>query len=366
MREPFASMERWYRKGRRFAFATLERTGPGGPRDPGSCMAVNEFGDIAGSVSGGCIEGAVAAAALEVIETGVPQTLVFGEGFTEGGRTLEADNADGPAALADAQDRWDVDALCSGAVEVLVSPFDDGVLALMQEERDGECPRIVCVGAVHIAASLCRLACEVGYRTVVVDPRRAFAGSSRFGAADEVVVGWPQEVLPRLELGPDDAVAALSHDAKIDVPALAAALGTRAFYIGCLGHAETLQDRREALLGLGVEPGALRRVFGPVGLFLGGREPEEIALSALAQIQAVRYGRIGNAAALPGCTLDLFTPEHVARIAAERDRVRAQCGRLASYLVDGVGGGTAAGTAAPVEAAAAGMPGVREGAAVCA
>ncbi len=318
MREPFESMERWYRKGRRFAVAQVVGASAGpGPREAGALMAVNELGDMAGSVSGGCIEGAVVRAALEALESGQAKTLVFSE--SEDVASAET---------------WGIDVPCGGAFTIEVRPLDDGVLALMRAARDGEerAPRIVCVGAVHIAAALCRLARLVGYRTVVVDPRRTFTRTARIQeCADEVVGAWPQEALAALGLGPQDAVCALSHDAKIDVPALAAGLRTPAGYIGCLGHAETLMDRRSALCDLGFTDADLARVRAPIGMFLGGREPEEIALSALAQIQAARFERLDTPRDLPGCTLERFTPTEVARIAARREELAAQGRRLGSY-----------------------------------
>lgn len=323
MREPFESMDHWLRKGRRFAFAELVATGEGGPRDPGACMAVSERGDIAGSVSGGCVEGAVVAAALEVIETGEAVELAFGAAeagvhTSEAARSRAAEPAFAPAAPALPVLDYGEISTCAARFRVRVLPFGEEVRARMREARGEVRPRLVCVGAVHIAASLVRLAREVGYETVVVDPRAAFTGADRFAEADEVLTAWPQDALPALGLGSRDAVCALSHDEKIDVPALACALESDAFYLGCLGHAETLADRRTALLARGCAPASLARIYGPIGVWIGGREPEEIALSALAQIQAVRYGRIGHAREMPGRTLDFFTPECVARIAEAR------------------------------------------------
>ena len=318
MREPFESMERWYRKNRRFAVAQVVGEAGSGPREAGALMAVNEFGDVAGSVSGGCVEGSVREAALEVIESGQERTLSF---------SADEDQA--------SPETWGLPAPCGARVDVRVRPFTDEALALMRNARDQRRPRVVCVGAVHVSEALVRLAREVGYATVVVDPRRAFARAERMRAADKVVEAWPQEALPALGLTKDDAVLALTHDAKIDVAALACALATPCGYVGCLGHAETLADRRQALLDAGVAEGELARVFAPVGMFLGGREPEDIALSALAQIQAARHGRLARVAELPGCTLDAFTPARVADIARRREEARARGERLDSYLPKG-------------------------------
>lgn len=320
MKEPIESMERWYRKGRRFALAQVVGTSGGtGPRDEGALMAVNELGDMAGSVSGGCIEGAVFEAARDVIESGQAKTLVFSE-----------------SELDASPETWGLDVPCGGSFEIRVRPFDDEVLALMRAARQAEkaAPRIVCVGAVHITAALCELARCVGYRTVVIDPRRTFTQASRIKeGADELFESWPQEIIPQLNLGPQDAVCALTHDAKIDTPALAAGLKSNAGYIGCLGHAETLADRHTALLAMGFAPADLSRVYCPIGMFLGGREPEEIALAALAQIQASRTGRLRHTDDLPGCTLDLFAPTEVARIAACREELAARGEKLGTYRV---------------------------------
>ncbi len=318
VREPFESMERWYRKGRRFALAQVAgATGGTGPREAGALMAVNELGDVAGSVSGGCIEGAVVEAALEALGSGQAKTLMFSPSETEA-----------------SPETWGLDVPCGGVFKIEVRPFDDEVLMLMRQAREAEgaAPRIVCVGAVHIAAALCSLARQVGYRCVVVDPRTTFTRTSRIqDNADEVVEAWPQAALPKLSLGPKDAVCALTHDAKIDTPALAEALRSDAGYIGCLGHAETLADRHEALRAMGFAREDLARIYGPIGLFLGGCEPEEIALSALAQIQAALHGRLGHVADLPGCTLDRFTAAEVGRIAARREELAAKGERLCSY-----------------------------------
>ena len=128
-------------------------------------------------------------------------------------------------------------------------------------------------------------------------------------------------------------MCALTHDAKIDTPALADALKSNAGYIGCLGHAETLADRHTALLAMGFAPADLSRMYGPIGMFLGGREPEEIALAALAQIQASRTGRLRHTDDLPGCTLDLFAPTEVARITACREELAARGEKLGTYRV---------------------------------
>lgn len=170
-------------------------------------------------------------------------------------------------------------------------------------------PRLVCVGAVHISACLAVMAQTAGYAVTIVDPRAAFLLPERFPDGVELVHAWPQQVLSEMGISNSTAVCVLTHDAKIDEPALEASLGTDAFYIGCLGSAKTLRVRVAHLLECGVTPEALRRVHGPIGLYIGGRTPGDIAVSTLAQIQAVRYGRISYGEEMPGHTLDAFLDE---------------------------------------------------------
>lgn len=151
-------------------------------------------------------------------------------------------------------------------------------------------PTLICVGGVHISVDLTRMAKSMGYRTVVIDPRGVFSTEDRFPWVDELRKEWPQQAFSRIPLNRTTALCALSHDPKIDVPALAAALRSPAFYIGCLGRTTTQQDRYEELVQMGFSDREISRVFGPIGLNLGGREPSEIALSILAEITMVRYG----------------------------------------------------------------------------
>ena len=188
-------------------------------------------------------------------------------------------------------------------------------------------PQLVCVGSVHISIHLTRMAKMLGYRTVVVDPRGAFATEERFPFVDELVHAWPQEAFKTLRLTSSTALCALTHDPKIDVPALAAALDSPAFYIGSLGRYTTQLSRYRQLVCEGYDDEAIGRVYGPIGLDLKGREPAEIALSVMAEITAVRHGGAGA----------------VSRILA--DARRAAAGRAASEVECGcvVRGGVLAG-----------------------
>jgi xanthine dehydrogenase accessory factor len=155
-------------------------------------------------------------------------------------------------------------------------------------------PRLVVVGGVEVARSLVRLARELGFETVVVDGRAAFATKERFPEVDRLVVGWPDEVAEEIGLGPNDAVAVLSHDVKFDEPAIVEALRRGCRYVGAVGSRKTQADRRARLLEAGVSEAELARLRGPVGLDLGGRASAETALAILAEIVAERYGGSGS------------------------------------------------------------------------
>jgi xanthine dehydrogenase accessory factor len=154
-------------------------------------------------------------------------------------------------------------------------------------------PRLVVVGAVEVARFLVRYARELGYETVVVDGRPAFATAERFPDVDRLVVGWPDEVADEIGLGPNDAVAILTHDPKFDEPAIRESLARRCRYVGAVGSRKTQADRRKRLLDAGVPAGELAQLRGPIGLDLGGREPAETALSVMAEIVATRFGGSG-------------------------------------------------------------------------
>ena len=155
-------------------------------------------------------------------------------------------------------------------------------------------PRLVVVGGVEVARSLVRLARELGFETVVVDGRAAFATPERFPDVDRLVIGWPDELAEEIGLGPNDAVAVLSHDVKFDEPAIVEALRRGCRYVGAVGSKKTQADRSARLLEAGVSSDDLARLRGPVGLDLGGRAPAETALAILAEIVAERYGGSGT------------------------------------------------------------------------
>ena len=311
MGEAYEAVRRWRNRGQAVALATVVATRRSAPRPLGSKLAISEAGELAGSVSGGCVESDVAVNALEVLETGKPKLLSYG--------------------IPDA-DAWEVGLPCGGEIDVFLERFggelpdpdtpqivftvvdgdrvgerwvsQDGEVTRTQLlERDGEQvfaevlgppPRLLVFGAVDLAEELCRAAKGLGWRTVVTDARARFATAERVPSADELVVAWPEEALERLVPDERTAVVVLTHEDRWDVPALAGALGTPAFYVGALGSRRTQERRREQLLETGVSEEQLARLCGPAGLDLGAGTPAETALSILAEIIAVRAGRDGG------------------------------------------------------------------------
>lgn len=158
----------------------------------------------------------------------------------------------------------------------------------------GPPPKLVVFGAVDVADSLCAFAARLGWRTVVADTRATLATRERIPSAGELVVGWPDDALRRIGLDADSAVVVLTHDDKLDTPALVAALGSPAFYVGALGSRRAQAARRERLLEAGVAEEDIDRVSGPCGLDLGASTPPETALSILSEVVAARAGRSGG------------------------------------------------------------------------
>jgi xanthine dehydrogenase accessory factor len=319
--EVLAQLESWLAKGERAALATVIDTRRSAPRPLGSRLAVSESGQLFGSVSGGCVESDVAVQAREVIADGVPRILPYG--------------------IAD-EDARAVGLPCGGEIDVFVAPISDpelvGQLRRSLEEGargrlttivegegagamtldlgggvDADRPQLVqengqrifveplappplllVIGAVDLAESLCGLAAQLGWRTVVADPRRTLLTEERIPSAGSLLAGWPEDVLARAGTDDQTAVVVLAHDEKIDIPALSWALRSEAFYVGALGSRRTQAKRREQLAEEGLSANELARLSGPAGLDLGGDTVEETALSILAEIVAVRRGREGG------------------------------------------------------------------------
>lgn len=346
--ELFETLERWRGEGEEIALATLVGVQGSAPRRPGARLALTRSGRMAGSVSAGCVENDVFARALAVLDAGRPEVARYGisdemafavglscggsievliEPFRPtpawdavrdavgGGRPVGLALGVAPAALAGralavrpdgaavgsldpALDAAVADAarraLVEAGVQRLVLPFAGGEAEVFVE---GLSPplRLFVAGATQIAAALARLARPLGYRVVVADARSPFATPERIPDADAVLREWPDAVLARAGLDAACAVVVLTHDPKFDVPALAHALRSPAGYVGALGSRRTHARRREQLREAGISDAQLARLRAPIGLDLGGREPEEIALAILAEMQAVRHGRDGGA-----------------------------------------------------------------------
>ncbi|HET7678283.1 MAG TPA: XdhC/CoxI family protein [Candidatus Limnocylindrales bacterium] len=331
MRDLIGTLDEWRAGGVDVGRAVVVRAFGSSPWAEGATLLVSGDGRLAGSISGGCVEAAAAEAVLEVMHDGRPRLVEYG--------------------VAD-EDAWSVGLACGGRLEVLLEPSvraevveaaraaDGGsvvtelpgprasraeasaeatgagaelaasVRAQVERGTSGAVeaagrrwfvelfptrPRLVVVGAVHVALTLVRLARELGWHTLVIDPRAAFATPERFPEADVLRVGWPDELADEIRLGPADAVAVLTHDPKVDEPAIAMALARGCRYVGAIGSRATQAGRRERLLAAGVPAPDLARLRGPIGLDLGGREPAETALAIMAEIVAARHGAAGGA-----------------------------------------------------------------------
>ena len=302
----------WHNAGRGVAIATVVQTWGSAPRPAGSQLVIDEAGAMEGSVSGGCVEGAVITEAIDAIADGQVRLLTFG--------------------VSD-DDAFAVGLACGGEIKVLVEPVGKAlpiaVLAALVAHRANSEPvayvtdlksggpelsradafpdrfrmdrsgieedgrtfvcihnpplRLAIIGAVHIAQYLAPIARACGYTPVIIDPRPAFAAQERF--TDETLIdAWPDIALESLDMDARMAVVTLSHDPKLDDPAIIAALGSKVFYLGCLGSKRTHAKRLDRLWDAGFGDDDLARINGPVGIDLGGRQPAEIAISIMAQI----------------------------------------------------------------------------------
>jgi xanthine dehydrogenase accessory factor len=155
-------------------------------------------------------------------------------------------------------------------------------------------PLLVIIGAVHAAQPLTKLAKMLGYRVLVSDARATLATEERFPEADQVIIAWPDEALAQLKIGRNTYIAILTHEAKFDGPAIVGSLETKARYIGAVGSRKTNRERRERLRSEGISDESLSRIHGPIGLDIGASSPEEMAVSIMAEIIAVRKGRLGG------------------------------------------------------------------------
>lgn len=264
-------VERWRERGdEHVVVATLVAARGSAPRPIGSRLAISERGELAGSVSGGCVESEVAELATEVLASGEPRNVTYG---------ISDDQA------------FSVGLPCGGEIDVLVERARLDDLERFGEESPY---RLVVFGAVDLAEALCKAAGELGWRTVVADPRSRFATRERIPSADELFVEWPEDVLEHLQPDETTAVVVLAHEDKFDIPALLGALRSDAFYVGALGARRNQERRRERLLEEGLSKDEIDRIAGPTGLDVGAETPAETAVSILAEILAVRSGRSGG------------------------------------------------------------------------
>ncbi|CAM5648860.1 XdhC family protein [Streptomyces narbonensis] len=356
-------LHRWVEQGRTFAVATVVAVGGSAPRQPGAALAVDSEGTAIGSVSGGCVEGAVYELCQQALEDG--KTVIerfgysdedaFAVGLTCGGiiDILVTPVRGGvfPAALAAAAtgEAAAVARIVSGPDDlmgkaILVRPdgsyegklgghpeldrtaasearamLDTGRTGTVEIGEDGSrcgqpltllvessvpAPRMIVFGAIDFAAALVRVGKFLGYHVTVCDARPVFATPARFPDADEIVVDWPHRYLESTEVDGRTVLCVLTHDAKFDVPLIKAALKLPVAYIGAMGSRRTHEDRNKRLRDVGVTELELARLRSPIGLDLGARTPEETALSIGAEIVANRRG--GSGASLTGA----HTPIH--------------------------------------------------------
>jgi xanthine dehydrogenase accessory factor len=340
MRDILTDYDRFAQAGKPFGRAVVTSVWGSAPRPEGSSMLAASDGTIAGSVSGGCVESATAQEIAEAIERGTPKLVTFGvtderawevglacggtiKVFVEptvGTSILEAARGPGGEVVATIVAGPGVGAsvrvletgqtLGSLPVRVSHDELRDAALAalLRQTSASQELetdsgpvtvflevfprqPRLVIFGGVQIAVALVPLAKALGYRTIVADGRESFIGRDRFPQADELILAWPEEAFERIGLDSACYVCVLSHDPKFDEPALQIALRSSAAYVGAIGSRKTQQARRDRLREAGLTVEQIKRLHGPIGLDLGGRQPAETALAILAEMTAVRYGR---------------------------------------------------------------------------
>ncbi len=310
------------------------------PRAEGAVLLATPDAQMAGSVSGGCVENAVVEEVRAAIERGTAKALEYGVtherawefGLSCGGtislfvepavrpeildaaRRREAsvvatiiagpapvgcsvvvredgslENHGVPAQLLDPIAEPARGALGGIASETVTITRPEGDVRVLIEVFPRE-PRLLVFGGVHVAMELVRLAQPLGFRTIVADGRELFLTRERFPDADELLVGWPDEVFAKVGIDSATCIVILTHDPKFDEPACDIALKSPAAYVGVIGSRKTQALRRERLVKAGFSPDEIARLHGPIGLDLGGREPAEIALAILAEITAVRNG----------------------------------------------------------------------------
>jgi xanthine dehydrogenase accessory factor len=316
VKELLPTLSRWHGDGRRAVIATVVERRGSAPRDPGASLALNDLGEIAGSVTGGCVEPSVISEAQEILGGGAPRVREYG---------ISDDTA------------FEVGLACGGTVAILIAPLDLSLVPALVDAADadravaltivasgdrigtqelheqpagavgrllgagesaltdveGEAvfvhavtprPAMYVFGAIDHAAALARVGKVLGYRVTVCDARAAFVTAERFPEADELVVEWPDRFLATAAVDASSVICVLTHDEKFDVPALIAALDTPAVYIGAMGSKVTTAAREERLRAEGVDDAGIGRIHAPIGLAIGARSPEEVAVAIAAEI----------------------------------------------------------------------------------
>lgn len=311
----------WMNEGKGAALATVIETWGSAPRPTGSQLAISSEAELTGSVSGGCVEGAVAAEALEALEDGNCRVLKFGVSDEEAFAVGLACGGDirvmvEPIGIGRGPDRDMIETLATARTDRTAmvyaanpttwerrliapdapDPLGDQAAAARRTDKSGFAPdsdwflgvhnpplRLAVVGAVHIAQPLMQMARLSGYDAVLIDPREAFGSAARF-PGETISHDWPDAALAEFGLDERTAVVTLTHDPKLDDPAIMAALKAPVFYLGCLGSKKTHAKRVERLASAGFTGADIARIHGPVGLNIGAKSPAEIAVAILAEI----------------------------------------------------------------------------------
>jgi len=336
MRDILSDVERWHAQGKRIALATVVQTWGSAPRRAGSKMGLASDGQFSGSVSGGCVENAVIEAGLEVLKTDRAQLLHFGvadetawevglacggsidifvnpldRSFFEKLRSVIEEEQQAVLATVirgphDIMGRemllretgrisGDIpDHLQTKVLELANETFVSGESRRIMIDDSTEFflefisppPTLIAVGGVHITVALMSLAKTLGYRTVVIDPRSVWGNAQRFPNVDQLIQAWPDEAFKQIKITRSTAIAMLTHDPKLDDPAVKIALNSRAFYVGALGSKTTNAKRRDRLLNDGLTEEQFSRLHAPIGMDINAGTPEEIALAVMAEVVA--------------------------------------------------------------------------------
>jgi xanthine dehydrogenase accessory factor len=355
VRDILDPITKWWEANDTFGLATVVRTFSSAPREPGAAMAVSAGGEVVGSVSGGCVEGAVYELATEVAATGQPVLRRYGisdddafavgltcggiidifvepasrQRFADLGEVAEdvrqgvpvavATVIEGPGIVGARRIIWEGRRTTGtlGAGDRLDAAVDDdargmlaqGLTGVRRYGPDGErrrdelaifvqsfapAPRMLVFGAIDFAAAVAKAGKFLGYRVTVCDARPVFATASRFPDADEVITDWPHRYLSGSTTDERTVICVLTHDPKFDVPLLEVALRRPAAYIGAMGSRRTHEDRLARLREAGLTEAELARLRSPIGLDLGARTPEETAIAIAAELIQLRWGGSGR------------------------------------------------------------------------